>query len=309
MNAGTPWLRSFNTRGSANAIPIWFVTAATYADVRNTLGAEACAFADAAGFEPKAGRHLLLPGQKGLGGVLFGLEGEGEAADRFLPGRLTQHLPDGIYRFANEPHDARLAALAFALGLYSFGRYRKTKARDISLDLPQHVDRDDLDRVVEGVTLARDLINTPANDLGPAELEDAARKLAARHNATISAIVGDDLLTKNFPLIHAVGRAAAGAPRLIDMTWGERRPSRASRWSARASVSIPAASTSSPTPSMLNMKKDMGGAATALALAHMIMARGLKVRLRVLIPAVENSIAGGEFPAARHLHVAQGNYG
>lgn len=284
----------FVARGSANAIPIWFVTAASYPDVRKTLAAEARAFADAAGFEPKAGRHLLLPGPKGLGGVLFGLEGDGEAADRFLPGRLTQHLPDGVYRFANEPHDARLAALAFALGLYSFGRYRKAKARDISLDLPQRVDRDDLDRIVEGVTLARDLVNTPANDLGPAELEDAACKLAARHGATISSIVGDDLLAKNFPLIHAVGRAAAGAPRLIDMTWGEPRHPRITLVGKGVCFDTGGLDIK-PDTSMLNMKKDMGGAATALALAHMIMARGLKVRLRVLIPAVENSIAGGSF--------------
>jgi leucyl aminopeptidase len=284
----------FVARGSANAIPIWLVTAGSYPDVRKALGAEACAFADAAGFEPKAGRHLLLPGQNGLGGVLFGLEAEGEAADRFLPGRLTQHLPDGVYRFANEPHDARLASLAFALGLYSFGRYRKTKARDVHLDLPQHVDRDDLDRIVEGVTLARDLINTPANDLGPAELEAAARKLATRHNATISAVVGDDLLAKNFPLIHAVGRAAAGAPRLIDMTWGEVGHPRVTLVGKGVCFDTGGLDIK-PDSSMLNMKKDMGGAATALALAHMIMARGLKVRLRVLIPAVENSIAGDSF--------------
>ncbi len=102
---------------------------------------------------------------------------------RFSPGRLPQHLPDGVYRFANEPHDARLAALAFALGIYRFTRYRKAEARTVKLDLPQSIDRDELERIVEGVTLARDLINTPANDMGPAQLEEAARKLAARHGA------------------------------------------------------------------------------------------------------------------------------
>src|SRR5579859_140284 len=156
----------FVTRGTA-AIPIWFVTAQTYPEVRQRIGAEACAFADAAGFEPKPGRYLLLPGKKGLGGVLFGLETADDAKDLFLPGRLPQHLPDGVYRFANEPHDARLAALAFALGTYRFTRYRKAEARKISLDLPQSLDRDDLTRIVEGVALARDLINTPANDMGP----------------------------------------------------------------------------------------------------------------------------------------------
>ena len=284
----------FVTRGAADAVPIWFVTAASYPDVRKALGTEACAFADAAGFEPKAGRHLILPGKNGLGGVLFGIEGDDETKDPFLAGRLAQLLPDGVYRFANEPHDVRLAALALALGLYRFTRYRKAEARAIRLDLPQSVDREDLQRIVEAVTLARDLINTPANDMGPAQLEQTARKLAARYSATIGAIVGDELLEQNFPLIHAVGRAAAGAPRLIDMSWGD---------AAHPKVTLVGKGVCfdtggldiKPDTGMLNMKKDMGGAATALALASMIMARGLKLRLRVLIPAVENSIAGGSF--------------
>jgi len=284
----------FAARGTADAIPIWFVTAASYPDVRKTLGTEAAAFANAAGFEPKAGRHLLLPGKKGLGGVLFALEGAGEAGDPFLPGRLAQHLPDGVYRFANEPHDARLAALAFALGTYRFTRYRKAEAHAVKLDLPQSVDGEDLARIVEGVTLARDLINTPANDMGPAQLEQVARKLAARHAATISAVVGDELLAQNFPLIHAVGRAAAGAPRLIDMSWGDDKNPRVTLVGKGVCFDTGGLDIK-PDASMLNMKKDMGGAATALALAHIIMARGLKVRLRVLIPAVENSIAGGSF--------------
>jgi leucyl aminopeptidase len=284
----------FVARGTTAAIPIWFVTVETYADVRKLISGEACAFADAAGFEPKSGRHLLLPGKAGLGGVLFGLEAANDVNDPFLPGRLPQLLPDGVYRFAKDPHDARLAALAFALGLYRFTRYRKAEARNIALDLPQSVDRDDLERIVKGVTLARDLINTPANDMGPAQLEDAARKLAARHGAAVTAIVGDDLLAQNFPLIHAVGRAAADAPRLIDIIWGESDHPRVTLVGKGVCFDTGGLDIK-PDSGMLNMKKDMGGAATALALAHMIMARGLKVRLRVLIPAVENSIAGSSF--------------
>jgi leucyl aminopeptidase len=284
----------FFARGTPDAIPIWFVTASTYQDVRKMLSAEASAFAGAAGFEPKPGRHLLLPGKSALGGVLFGIEGADELKDAFLPSRLTQHLPDGVYRFANAPHDARLGALAFALGMYRFTRYRKADARAIRLDLPQSVDRDELEHIVEGVTLARDLINTPANDMGPAQLEQAARKLASRHSATISAIVGDELLEKNFPLIHAVGRAAAGAPRLIDMSWGDANHPRVTLVGKGVCFDTGGLDIK-PDTGMLNMKKDMGGAATALALAHMIMARKLKVRLRVLIPAVENSISGASF--------------
>jgi leucyl aminopeptidase len=279
---------------AATAVPIWFVTAANYNDVRQSIGAEASAFADAAGFEAKAGRYLLLPGNGALGGVLFGIEAADETGDPFLPGRLPQHLPDGVYRFANEPHDARLAALAFALGGYRFTRYRKAEARSVKLDLPQSLVREELEHVVEGVTLARDLINTPANDMGPAQLEQAARKLAARHAATITAIVGDDLLTQNFPLIHAVGRAAAAAPRLIDMSWGEASHPRVTLVGKGVCFDTGGLDIK-PESAMLNMKKDMGGAATALGLAHMIMARGLKLRLRVLVPAVENAIAGSSF--------------
>jgi leucyl aminopeptidase len=286
----------FVVRGAADAIPVWFVSAASYPDVRKTLGSEAAAFADAAGFEPKPGRHLILPAKNGLGGVLFGVEGADETQDPFLAGRLPQQLPDGVYRFANEPHEARLAALAFALGCYRFTRYRKAEPRTVKLDLPQSIDRDELERILEGVTLARDLINTPANDMGPAELEEAARALAARHGADIRAIVGDDLLAHNFPLIHAVGRAAAAAsaPRLIDMSWGDAKHPRVTLVGKGVCFDTGGLDIK-PDASMLNMKKDMGGAATALALAHMIMARGLEVRLRVLIPAVENSIAGGSF--------------
>jgi len=284
----------FIVRGTADAIPIWFVTAANYPDVRKTLGTEAASFANAAGFEPKAGRLLLLPGKKALGGVLFGLEGADETKDLFLPGRLPQQLPDGVYRFANAPHDVRLAALAFALGSYRFTRYRKADARAVKLNLPQSVDHDELTNIAEAVTLARDLINTPANDMGPAQLEQAARKLAARHSATINAVVGDELLAQNFPLIHAVGRAAEGAPRLIDMAWGDSKHPRVTLVGKGVCFDTGGLDIK-PDASMLNMKKDMGGAATALALAHMIMARGLKVRLRVLIPAVENSTAAGSF--------------
>ena len=288
----------FVARGTANAVPVWFVTAASYPDVRKALGTEGSSFAAAAGFEPKPGRHLLLPGKNGgksgLGGVLFGLEGADETKDLFLPGRLPQHLPDGVYRFANEPHDARLAALAFAFGSYRFTRYRKAEPRAVKLDLPQSLDRDDLQRIVEGVTLARDLINTPANDMGPAQLEQAARKLAARHAATITATIGDELLTNNLPLIHAVGRASTGEPRLIDLSWGDSKHPRVTLIGKGVCFDTGGLDIKSDS-AMLNMKKDKGGAATALALAHMIMARKLKVRLRVIIPAVENSISGTSF--------------
>src|SRR5260370_20344287 len=274
----------FTARAAAGAIPIWFVTAANYPDGRQSIGAEASAFADAAGFEPKPGRYLLFPGKlsgKGgaasggagsspLGGVLFGIEGSDENKDAFLPGRLPQLLPDGVYRFANEPHDARLAALAFALGCYRFTRYRKAEARSIKLDLPQSVAREELEHIVEGVTLARDLINTPANDMGPAQLEQAARKLAARHAATITAVVGDELLEQNFPLIHAVGRAAAAAPRLIDLSWGDASYPRVTLVGKGVCFDTGGPHIQPGSP-ILNMKKGYGGGGTPPQPGHIII--------------------------------------
>jgi leucyl aminopeptidase len=280
----------------AAAVPVRFVTPATWADIRAGLDAPARAFADAAGFEPRAGRHLLLPAPDGgMAAVLFGLDTDDDPArDPFLPGRLPGLLPKGTYRFVDPPGDVRLAALAFALGSYQFSRYRKPDARDVRLEIPDGVDGEDLTRIIEGVFLARDLINTPANDMGPAELEAAARRLAERHGAAISSIVGDDLLARNFPLIHAVGRAAKGAPRLIDMTWGDEAAPKVTLVGKGVCFDTGGLDIK-PDSAMLLMKKDMGGAASVLGLAHMIMGRGLRLRLRVVIPAVENAISGDAF--------------
>ncbi len=286
---------AFVTPGTAPAVPIWFVTGTTWPALRVALEPGARAFVDAAGFEAKAGRHLLLPGKaEGLGGVLFGLEADDDRKDAFLPGRLADLLPAGTYRFANAPHDARLAALAFALGSYRFARYRTAAAKEVRLELPDGVDGADLSRMAEGVVLARDLVNTPANDLGPAELEEAARTLAARHGASVRTVIGEDLVKQNFPLIHAVGRAADRAPRLIDLTWGDAAHPRITLIGKGVTFDTGGLDIK-PESAMRIMKKDMGGAACVLALAHMVMDAGLKVRLRVLIPAVENAISGAAF--------------
>jgi leucyl aminopeptidase len=287
----------FVPRGqSATTIPINFVNAATWRDLRAALDSRAGAFADAAGFEPKPGRHLLLPAPGGgLAGVLFALEAPDDPnRDLFLPGALPGLLPAGAYRFANAPHDSKLAALAFALGRYRFTRYRKQDAKETTLELPGNVDGDDLSRIVDGVFIARDLINTPANDMGPPELEEAARTLASRHSADARSIVGDDLISENFPLVHAVGRAAARAPRLIDLTWGDPNDPKVTLIGKGVCFDTGGLDIK-PESGMLNMKKDMGGAACMLALAHMLMDRGTRLRLRVLIPAVENAISGSAF--------------
>jgi leucyl aminopeptidase len=285
----------FAKAGEAPAVPILFVNTGNFDEATKILDEREHVFVRASGYEPKPGKHLVVPAPDGqLAGVLFGIEAaDASAKDLFRPGQLVTVLPPGIYRFANAPHDARLAALAFALGAYQFTRYRKADTRDVRLVVPDGVDGDDLSHLVEGVTLCRDLINTPSNDMGPQELEDAARALAKQHGASIDVTSGGEL-EKNFPLIHAVGMGSPRSPRLIDITWGKDSDPKITLVGKGVCFDTGGLDIK-PSSGMLNMKKDMGGAATALALAHMIMARKLKVRLRVLIPAVENSISGKSF--------------
>jgi leucyl aminopeptidase len=277
------------------SVPILFVTAANFDKATEIIDDRERTFLRASGYEPKPGRYLVMPAADGkLAGVLFGLENADESVkDLFRPGALATLLPPGTYRFANAPHDARLAALAVALGAYQFTRYRKAEARQVRLVVPDGVDGDDLTRIVEGAALARDLINTPSNDMGPAELEDAARALAKQHGASIS-ITGGDALEKNFPLVTAVGAGSTRAPRLIDITWGSVTDPKITLVGKGVCFDTGGLDIKNDT-GMLNMKKDMAGGATALGLAHMIMARKLRVRLRVIIPAVENSISGTSF--------------
>ncbi len=275
--------------------PILFVTASTFDQAVEVVDDRERTFIRAAGYEPKPGRHLIVPAPDGkLAGVLFGLENPDEPVkDLFRPGQLSTLLPPGTYRFANAPHDARLATLAFALNAYQFTRYRKADARNVRLVVPEGVDGEDLSRIVEGVTLARDFINTPSNDMGPAELEAVARMLAKQHGAKIDVTAGD-ALAKNFPLVAAVGAGSLRAPRLIDMTWGTEDAPKITLVGKGVCFDTGGLDIKNDA-GMLNMKKDMAGGATALALAHMIMARKLKVRLRVIVPAVENSISGLSF--------------
>ncbi len=277
------------------AIPILFVNAATFDGVVQKVDDREQVYIRAAGYEPKPGRHLVVPKSDGtLAGVLFGIEAaDAPVKDPFRPGLLVTLLPPGTYRFANAPCDARLAALAFALGAYQFTRYRKAEERNVQLVVPEGVDGDDLTRIVEGVTLARDLINTPSNDMGPAELEQAARALAKQYGANVQVTAGE-ALAKNFPLIAAVGAGSARTPRLIDMTWGSVTDPKITLVGKGVCFDTGGLDIKNDA-GMLNMKKDMAGGATARALAPKIMARRLKVRLRVIIPAVENSISGTSF--------------
>jgi leucyl aminopeptidase len=304
----------FETSPTPSAVPIHFVTKSSWPAIRDELPAEARQFAIANGFAAKPGGCLILPTADGqIAQVLFGLEDEAaKHRDPFRPGSLPGLLPAGVYRFANAPHDARLAALAFALGSYRFNRYRKTDSAEVRLVPPDGVDAAELTRLAEAATLARDLVNTPSNDMGPAELAQAAQALAERYGAKFSCIVGDELTQQNFPLIHAVGMASPRAPRLIELVWGE--PSHPKVTLVGKGVCFDSGGLDlKPSSGMLLMKKDMGGAANVLALAQMVMDAKLKLRLRVLIPAVENAVAGNAFrpldvfPSRKGITVEIGN--
>lgn len=287
---------AFEATSFTPAIPVTFATKTSWPAISAALPAPAQQFAQASDYAAKPGACLILPGPDGaIAQVVFGIEDDGsKTRDLFRPGQLPGLLPPGLYRFANAPHDMRLAVLAFALGSYRFGRYRKNEAPKVKLVPPDGIDIADISRMAEAAALARDLINTPSNDMGPEELAGAAQALAQRFGATYSCITGDELVAQNFPLIHAVGMASTRAPRLIDFSWGD--PSHPKVTLVGKGVCFDSGGLDlKPSSGMLIMKKDMGGAANALALALMVMDAGLKVRLRVLIPAVENAVAGNAF--------------
>jgi leucyl aminopeptidase len=257
------------------------------------------------GFKAKARRSSLLPSSDGsFAGAVFGT-GNGEAGvpcgpSALLLGDLARSLPEGDYRLASSQEEsAELAAIAWGLGGYDFRRYYSSSdTPGPRLVLPEGASADRVRAIVEGIWFGRDLINTPTSDLGPAEMESAARQLAERHGADIEVTTGDDLLAKNFPMIHAVGRASDSAPRLIDIRWQPKTAGGDLKTVTLVGKGIcfdTGGLDLKPAAAMLLMKKDMGGAATALALAHMIMSLELPVRLRVLIPAAENSVAGNAF--------------
>ncbi|MEY9439853.1 leucyl aminopeptidase [Bradyrhizobium elkanii] len=285
----------FETAPTTAPTQITFVTKATWDAIRGELPAPARQFAAANDFAAKPGKLLVLPAADGgIAQVLFGLEdADHKAHDPFRPGALPGLLPPGVYRFANAPHDTRLAALAFALGCYRFGRYRTNKIPEVRLVPPDGIDTAEITRMADAAALARDLINTPPNDMGPAELAEVARDLATRFGAAFNCI-DDDELAQNFPLIHAVGMASTRSPRLIELSWGD--PAHPKVTLVGKGVCFDTGGLDlKPSSGMLIMKKDMGGAANVLALAQMVMDAKLKLRLRVLIPAVENAVAGNAF--------------
>ncbi len=282
-------------------IPVWLLKVGNLPDAGAIDEAQRTWLA-AQKFTGAAKKLVTVPGKDGrVAGVAFGIgdgaSGEPSGPSDLLTGLLPQNLPAATYQFGDAPPASTLSAIAWGLGSYKFQRYRSgtdSAASRPRLRMPAGADAATVINTTEAVWLGRDLINTPASDMGPAELEDAARALAARHGATVNVISGYELLRQNFPMIHAVGRASPRAPRLIDLTWGPLDAPKITLVGKGITFDTGGLDIK-PASGMLLMKKDMGGAATALALAHMIMGQKLKCRLRVLIPAAENSISGDAF--------------
>ena len=281
----------FSAAGAAAKI----VYAVTPAEIeQGTLDARALAWAKSAGFTGEAGALLLVPGEGGeIACALFGL-GANPSEAPFIGGKLSKPLPAGDWQVQTGALTPEQAALGFGLGSYGFSRYKSDKRKDVRLTIAGGADAADIERQLAGVFLARDLVNTPTNEMGPAELEAAFRALGEHYGATVTAIVGDDLIKENFPLVHTVGRASVSAPRLLEMRWGQKGDPRITLVGKgvcfdTGGLDIKGAA------NMALMKKDMGGAANVMGLALMIMDAGLKVDLQVIVPAVENSISGNAF--------------
>ena len=280
---------------AADAIPIWALRKSEFATWMANQPAARQRWIERNGFEAEGGKHLVLPGSDGSPeGVLLGLA---EEPNLWSFGALPTALPAGRYRLANVSA-ARLAteaALGWALGCYRFDRYRgKPGAKPSELVWPDGADRGHVTRTAAATRLVRDLVNTPAQDMGPDELAQVAEQVAVTCGARFRALAGEQLLTENYPMVHAVGRASSRAPRLIDFTWGAadaRKVTLVGKGVCFDSGGLDI----KPASGMALMKKDMGGAATVLGLAQMIMQAGLNLRLRVLIPAVENAVGGNAF--------------
>jgi leucyl aminopeptidase len=273
------------------AIPLTPLNKADFATWREQAPSHERDWAASAGFKPEAGKTVLLPDKQGrLGRVLVGV-GESEAPMWCVAG-LSETLPEGSYRLDPiSPADASRAALGWALGTYAFTRYHAKPAGAARLVWPEGADRKLVERLAAAVFLARDLAVTPASDMGPAELAEAAEKVAKAEGAQCRLVVGDELLEQNYPTIHAVGRASTRAPRLVDISWGDERAPKVTLVGKGVCFDTGGLDIK-PASGMLNMKKDMAGAAIILGLGQAIMQAGLKVRLRVLLPCVENSVAG-----------------
>lgn len=280
------------SKKKSGGIPVWALTPTQSRSIATLVSKQAASWAKANGFVARKGQLCLVPGSKhNVEAVLYGLGNSPTVMDT---ARLARLLPQGDYRFQHGVQDLELATLGWCLGSYQFDQYKMMPPRAARIIADKSLDVSSIVSAANAAFLARDLINIPANDLGPDGLEKAARNLAKSHKARVKLIKGDDLLKQNFPMVHAVGRASISAPRLIDMKWGPAGGKKITLVGKGVSFDTGGLNIK-PGGSMGLMKKDMGGAANVLGLAAMIMDAKLPVRLRVLIPAVENSISANAF--------------
>ncbi len=292
---------------AAGACPVITVDRASFPAWREAQSAPTIAWLDANSFTPGAGSFLLVPNAQGA--PQFVIAAIADAADPLALSHLPSLLPAGDYRLQADspaPVDFSSALFGWGMGAYRFERYRspaRAMAR-LAVDAAEAEASEAL-ALLTASQLVRDLVNTPTEHMGPADLEAVARAMAAAHGARLDVVTGDELLAQNFPTIHAVGRASHRAPRLIELNWGNE---------AHPHVAIIGKGVCfdsggldiKPADGMRNMKKDMGGAAHALALAQLVMSRGLPIRLTLLVPAVENSIAGNAFRPGEVIVTRQG---
>ena len=293
--------------GAAGATPIHVVRKDTMAKYLAGLTAAQRRWLEVSGFAGEAGKVLCVPGADGgLAAVVVGASDDiAEGGGPLQLGNLPLALDAGDYCLA-EGAKAGDFALAWAMGAWRFERYKAVKSKPTArLIVSDRAARARAIQMADSVWMARDLIMTPASDMGPDDLEKAARQLAGEHGMTARSIVGDDLLKENFPMIHAVGRASPRAPRLVDLTWGRDGATKITL--VGKGICFDTGGLDIKTADgMSSMKKDMGGAATVLALARMIMGAKLDVRLRVLLPIAENSISGNAFRPGDVLHARNG---
>ena len=292
--------------------PLWLVTEAGLPDWLARQPASAAAWVRANGFLAERNRVLAIPDEGG--GVAGAVAGLGplrqvEEIKLWHAAGLSERLPPQTYHLDSPlpPPAATHFVLGWLVGAYRMSRYRSTSThvRRAALVPPGGADLPYAEAACEAITMARDLINFPANDLGPAELAAAAVELADRCGARSRVLVGEELQALGYPLIHAVGAASPRQPRLIDLLWGDEKAPRVTLVGKGVCFDTGGLDLK-PSAGMLLMKKDMGGAACVLGLAYMLMRLGAPIRLRVLIPAVENSIGGGAYRPGDILRTRKG---